>query len=244
MTLSRPYKRIARPFNSPTGSYVGGTIDQSYLAHHDYAPDRTTAIRGYHAIESDLRRLFEFVEPDNRNLDTFSTRIYELLLRAATEFESNCKAILLANGYTSGGDWNIGDYKKIESATRLSEYELRLSIWADSPRQIRPLHQWATGGSLPWYQDYNTVKHNRVDEFTRANLKNAVDAVAAVFAILFAQFNILAFSPHELVSELNDWNGWLTHHNSIFWIKQPRSWNTNECYGFTAVAPAFDSFAF
>jgi hypothetical protein len=247
MTLNRPYKRIARPFNTPSGSYfahVGGTIDESYLVDHNFAPDRTTAIRGYHAIENDLRRVFEFVEPHNKNVDVFSTRLYEIFLRASTEFESNCKSILSANEYNQKRDLNMRDYKKIEAATRLSEYQIRLTIWADAPRVLSPLEPWSSGKSLSWYQDYNTVKHNRTDEFERANLKNTVDAVAALFAILFAQFNILAFSAHELVSSWNDWNGWLAHHNSIFQIKLPTGWTAQECYGFTAMPPTFDAFTF
>jgi hypothetical protein len=244
MTLNRPYKRIARPFNTPSGSYVGGIISESYLVDHNFAPDRTTAIRGYHAIENDLRRVFEFVEPHDRNDNVFSTRLYEIFLRASTEFESNCKSILSANGYTRSGDWNMNDYKKIEAATRLSEYQIQLTIWSDAPRVLKPLAHWSSGGSLPWYQDYNKVKHNRTDEFERANLKNTLDAVAALFAILFAQFNILAFSAHELVSSLEDWNGWLAHHNSIFWIKLPTGWTASECYGFTALTPTFDAFTF
>jgi hypothetical protein len=244
MKLNRPYKRIARPFNIPSSLYLGACIDNSYLVDPNFAPDRTTAIRGYHAIESDLRRVFEFVEPHDRNVDVFSTRLYEIFLRASTEFESNCKSILSANGYTRDGDWNMSDYKKIEAATRLSEYQIQLTIWAGTPRVLQPLAPWSSGGSLPWYQDYNKVKHNRTDEFECANLKNTLDAVAALFAILFAQFNILAFSAHELVSFLNDWNGWLAHHNSIFWIKLPTGWTMNECYGFTALTPTFDAFPF
>ena len=48
----------------------------------------------------DLNEIFDFVEPSNDNTSVYSHRIYELLLRAATEFESNCKGILKANGYT------------------------------------------------------------------------------------------------------------------------------------------------
>lgn len=117
MTLSRPYKRIARPFHSPEGLYVGGCIDKSYLALNDYAPVRVTAIRGCHAIESDLKLRFEFVEPHDYQLDTFSIRLHEIVfLRAATEFEGNGKAIPKAHEYSRGrsGDekWNLSDDRK------------------------------------------------------------------------------------------------------------------------------------
>jgi hypothetical protein len=244
MTLNLAYKRIARPFQSPVGDYIASSIDQSYLTQPEYAPDRATSIRGYHAIESDLRRLFEYVEPDDRNLSTFSTRIYEILLRAATEFEANCKAILSANNYSGPGHWTMRDYKKIERATRLSDYQLQLSTWADGPKVIRPLLAWSNGGSLPWFSAYNSVKHSRVEDFDKANLKNAVEAVAALFAILFSQFNVLAFSPHELVSSVDNWDGWLSHTNSIFWIKASTSWNPEECYGFGPRPASFIPFGF
>jgi len=242
--LQQPYKRIARPFETPTGSFVGGQVDQSYLVQSGYATDRTTFIRGYHALESDLKRLFEYVEPDDRNLKAFSTRLYELLLRASTEFEASCKAILLDNGYSGLSRLNMNDYRKIEGATHLSRYKLRLTVWAGSPREIQPLEQWSSGNPLQWYQAYNDVKHNRIADFHKANLENAVDAVASLFIVLFAQFNVLAFSAHELVSSCDDWNGWLAHPNSIFQVNTPSDWNINECYSFAGIPTVFKPYQF
>lgn len=241
--IVKPFKRIARPFKSPSNSYLGSAVEKSYILKNDYATNRTTAIRAYHVIESDLIRLFEYVEPDVRNLTTFSTRLYEILLRASTEFESNCKAILAENGYSRDGNWTMIDYKKIDLAMRLSEYSLRLPIWADVPREIRPLSHWKKGSSLPWYTAYNSVKHNRITEFKNANLENAVDALGALFVVLFGQFNILTFSAHELVNSYNEWEGWLAHHNSIFSIKLPDTWREDDCYDFSE-STACDVFLF
>ena len=243
MTLANPYKRIARPIDTPHSPWVN-SIERSYLLRPEFATDRTTAIRAYHAIEKDLRQVFDFIEPHDQNLTTFSTRLYEIFLRASTEFESNCKLILSENGYNSIHDFNMGDYKKINQATRLSEYKIQLTIWANAPRLLKPLLSWSSNGSLHWYQKYNTVKHNRSREFHLANLENTVDAVAALFIILFAQFNILAFSAHELVTHLNDVNGWLAHHNSIFWVKVPTSWDEDECYSSASTNETFNQFSF
>ena len=51
--LDNPYKRIARPFDGKHGSWIIGSIDQSYLLSPDFATNRTTAIQAYHAIEKD-----------------------------------------------------------------------------------------------------------------------------------------------------------------------------------------------
>lgn len=39
-----------------------------------------------------------------------------------------------------------------------------------------------------WYQDYNHVKHNRYDQFKKANFGNLMNAFAAVICILHAQW--------------------------------------------------------
>jgi hypothetical protein len=244
MTLANPYKRIARPFDDHRGPWIIGSIEQSYLLRPEFAADRTTLIRAYHAIEKDLRQVFDFIEPDDRNLNTFSTRLYEIFLRASTEFESNCKLILSENGYSRKRDLDMRDYKKIEQATRLSEYQIQLTIWANKPRLLEPLLLWSKGGSLDWYQKYNCVKHDRSRKFHLANLENTVEAVAALFIILFAQFNFLTFSAHELVALYNDWNGWLAHQNSIFWIKVPTSWTEDECYSSASTNETFEQFSF
>ena len=143
----------------------------------------------------------------------------------------------------------MNDYKKIEAATRLSSYELQLMLWADKPRLIRPLAPWEFSKKLPWYDNYHLVKHDRVAEFHLANLENTVEAVAALFAILFAQFSILAFSAHELISWHDNWNGWLAHPNSVFWVKVPNDWDTKDCYGFQngdlqGLNPKFENYPF
>jgi hypothetical protein len=249
MTLPRPYRRIARPFGQPAGDYVGGVVDDCYLADDDYAPDRTSVLRSYHSIESDFRTLFDYIEPHDANLNAYSTRLYEIFLRASTEFESNCKSILADNDYVRAGDWNMGDYKKLEAATHLSSYRLKLTLWSPTPKILQPLQPWGQGDPLPWYQDYNSVKHNRSKEFHRASLSNTLDAVAALFIIVFSQFHILSFSSHEIVGSHSRWGSWISHANSMFWVDVPDNWNANECYGFAnadlpTLNPKFNNFAF
>ena len=65
------------------------------------------------SILRDLNALYDYIEPSDDNLGVFSHRIYELLLRAATEFEANCKGILKAKGYSKPeNEWYVKDYLK------------------------------------------------------------------------------------------------------------------------------------
>jgi len=166
--------------------------DQPYVRDELYANDASHFISAYQLLEADLMKLFTFIEPADANLSTYSHRLYELLLRASTEFEANARAVLVANGYSKTGRWNIFDYAKLEPACRLSAFATTLPVWRGSDSVRRPFSVWAKNqnASLPWYADYNSVKHNRSGEFELATLGNVIDAVSGVFIMLFAQFNI------------------------------------------------------
>lgn len=217
--------------HAPFDRYFRGDLDDSYLTDIGYAADRVTLVRAYHMIERDLVHLFDYVEPTDENLSTFSHRLYELLVRASTEFETNCKAILTANGYAKSGNWNITDYFKINASSHMSDYKLELILWRNGAKVLRPFAEWSAGHSLSWYQDYNTAKHDRSGRFELAKLENVLLAVSSVFAMLFSQFYVLAFRTHPSVGFYSSDGEWFTHQNSIFAIKVPQ-WTEAECYDF------------
>ena len=150
--LLNPFFRVMR-----FGSSHGAPMD--FIYHKTYAKDRYVLVYALKMIENDLKRIFEFIEPSEENLNTYSHRLYELFLRSATEFETNCKQILAANGYTCSRDLNIRDYHKINQAMQLSKYEVKLSMWYPDAKVFIPLEEWERGSGLTWYQEYNLVKH-------------------------------------------------------------------------------------
>ena len=78
-----------------------------------YAQDPEHYVRAYLLLQKDLEELFDYVEPSDQNLNCYSYRTHELLLRACVEVEANCKAILLENGYPKPrDDMNRNDYIK------------------------------------------------------------------------------------------------------------------------------------
>ena len=89
MGLQKPYYRIMRP--------LGGSLFCEYIYDKRYATDRSGLCRAYQILENDLKTIFEFIEPNDDNCKSYSHRTYELFLRSATEFETNCKRILTAN---------------------------------------------------------------------------------------------------------------------------------------------------
>lgn len=195
MAITNPYHRLWRPLKGY--EFLGmifregtPTPTLDYLTDSNFAnqPEMQSLLTTAHLIIRDLYEIFNYVEPNDTNLMTFSHRIYELLLRTATEFESNCKGILDANGYIARGNMTIVDYFRIASVQRLSEYRVTFDRWAQN-HEFQPFAAWSTStyAPLPWYQGYNNVKHNRFANFHEANLDNLMNAVSGLLSILHAQ---------------------------------------------------------
>jgi hypothetical protein len=65
-----------------------------------------------------------------------------------------------------------------------------------APPILKPFEPWKSvrglpspgGLGLPWYQAYNASKHDRQDEFKKANFDNLVMAVAGLLVLISSQF--------------------------------------------------------
>ena len=204
-----------------------------YIIHKDYAPDAAHYIRAFELLQQDFLRLFEYIEPADSNEGTYSFRCMEVLVRACGEVESNCKAILKANGYVRSEESKMPDYRKLEVTHHLSSYSVRLPVWRGMQAVRRPFALWAEGKSPTWYKDYHGVKHSRHEEFEKASFANVIDAMSGVVALLASQFYTYDFKPQ----------GWGTHIGqpdggyeiaigNYFHVRFPTNWNASDCYDF------------
>jgi hypothetical protein len=196
-------------------------------------------------IQKDLNLLFDYVEPSDTNLDTYSFRIHELLLRTCVEIEANFKAILTENGYRKSS-MNILDYHKINASHRLSSYEIRLPLWTGHLNVRRPFENWQNNHNLPWYTIYNNTKHDRHSKFSQASFLHLTDAVCALVALLSAQFWTHDYSPADwFLSAGGPDDGFESAIGSYFRVKFPTDWPISEQYDFEwhAIRSLTDPFA-
>lgn len=160
-----------------------------YIRHPNLSSDPEHYIPAFEIIQKDLVELFDYVEPDDINLSTFSYRIHQLFVRCCIEIEANFKAILKENQYVISQDYNIKDYHKTEKSHFLSRYEIKLPFWRGHSKFLKPFEAWSSKeGRLEWYQHYNSAKHDRHAAFTQANLDNLLQAVSALAVLLCSQF--------------------------------------------------------
>lgn len=220
MNIRTPFHRIYRPQIDWPNSWYNDwiyIIDQNYAKH----PEHYT--RAYKIIQDDLLKLFEYIEPSDINLETYSYRIHELFMRTCIEIEANFKAILKENWYEPKDKnnkirdekyWNINDYMKINESHLLEKFTIDFPIWEWEKKNIIPFQNWGYNSPLNWYQDYNNSKHDRHLNFKKANFENLINAVSWLLIILSSQFRTEDFFPGtQWISWAGDsyywWNFWI-----------------------------------
>ena len=135
------------------------------------------------AIEHDLVELSRYVEFDEKNFDCFSIEIARILLASGAEVDVVCKQICKAI-----------DAKSRAAKIHLYRNEIKLKF-PGIPRfqvllprfglTLKPWDEWNKPKGVPlWWTAYNKIKHQRDSEYQKANLKNALNAVAGLFVML------------------------------------------------------------
>jgi hypothetical protein len=175
------------------GSYSEGGLSR-YILHPLYAENASNYTRAFEIIQTDFLKIFEYIEPCDRNSSCYSHRINNLLIMICCEVETNFKAILDENGYKKNKT-TINDYKSINKTHLLSSYEVKIPYWKGDGSKIRPFECWKDESKLEWYQLYNDLKHNRQKEFEKATLGNLVKAICGLVVVLSSQFYTESFSP-------------------------------------------------
>ena len=239
MPITKPYPLTIRQFSD--GEYSEGGRWQ-YIRHIDYSHKPSNYIRSYLLIQDDLIDLFKYVEPSDDSLKTYSFRIQELFIRTCIEIEANFKAIFSMNTYTPKGRLSIEDYYLINTSHYLSSYMVKLPYWSgDQITAMRqPFRAWGEPKNvckpwnLPWYQDYNAVKHDRANSLHLANLENLIDAYCGLVAVITSQYLFEGFSPAPEYLALNSgWNdGFESAIGDYFRVRIPQHVPEDERYNF------------
>jgi len=135
------------------------------------------------AIEHDLEVLSRFVEFDERNFGAFGIEIARLLLACGAETDVVCKqACIKLNAASKAA--TITAYRKalVAAYPTIPSFEVTIPRFGLS---LHPWDEWRRPNGVPfWWTAYNKTKHQRHSEYQRANLKNALNAVAGLFVMV------------------------------------------------------------
>lgn len=141
--------------------------------------------RFFLAIEKQLIDSHRYIEPVKANYNTFSIHYRSIILQACSEFENICKKIC---DMQPDDRKNINDYLHFiwKYHQRFFEIEISIPLYNEKLMLFIEGEKLLEGGKLPFWQAYNEIKHQ--GKIEQATFKNAIDSVAALFAILLAWY--------------------------------------------------------
>lgn len=174
--IDRPYRRVWRP-----------GVPARYCLERAYAPDLHELCGQYTGLENRLRVLLNRGGASEAALAAGGRRVYRLLRETRYELDYNLQAILKANGYPGRARaWSWRDYTALEPLLRLSAYQIRLPA-SGRALLLRPFAGWLEG-EPEWYRGEYPLLFPRRGEVEGASLNKALQMLAALHCVLYAQF--------------------------------------------------------
>lgn len=151
--------------------------------------DYNNYIRQLELILDELFDIFKVVSPHSRNMTVFGNAIRNVLILSCTEVNSLMKSVLNGNGYIVDRP-NMNDYRQLITPMKLSDYTLSFR-YINEVGGNTPFGEWEpkeNSKSPSWYKAYNDVKHDRINNFKEANLRNAIEATLGFATMLIATY--------------------------------------------------------
>lgn len=169
----------------------------------------------------EVKELFRVLEPASVNDHSYGHRLRELLILLCTEVEACWSGVLRANKLAeeAGGRYTTKHYVRVCTPLRLSEWKVFLRDYPD--REFQPFKYWnilLPTASLPWYDSYNKVKHDREGSFARSTYLSVLEAAAALHILQVAQWGPGVFSSMR------------DNRFSIFYISELPAYELSETY--------------
>ena len=152
------------------------------------------------ALEKDLETISRYVELTSDNDNTYSIELAKLLFAASSEFDVVMNELCKMLAPTERRKY-IDDYRKIIKV-HLPEMINEKVYINRFGLNFQPLIVWGKEldeGLVPsqsdsknpvWWKGYNDVKHNRVEHYDKANLKNTMNASGALLLVTIYYYKI------------------------------------------------------
>ncbi len=157
----------------------------------NYRKEYLSHIRQLDYILDQLKEVFRVVEPSLDNKETYGNTLRNIIILSCTEIDSMMSNILKSNSfYVKDDKYNTKHYVKLKEALRLTEYTLTFNEYEDLGA-FSPYFNWnkeMPSVTIPWYDVYNKVKHDRQANMHLANMDNALASIAAYAILVVAQY--------------------------------------------------------
>lgn len=140
--------------------------------------------RYFLALDADLTRLTRYIEFTAANKDVYSVELLRILLAAGTETDVLLHDISARYEPALPAKPTIDDYRSAVTAKFPNFHQIEVTV---SRYQLvfRPWSSWTLIATKNpgWWKAYTQTKHHPSQNFSRANLYNALEAVAGLFVV-------------------------------------------------------------
>jgi hypothetical protein len=152
----------------------------------------------YKNLEHEVLEIAYHIHFDDTQTDVYSVKISELLLRCAIEIEAIAKELYEENGgymHLQNDDGHDRDLffdtdflKFLDQKWSLAKKQIDVSginfyFTKLENQRLTPLKNAEKHGKCDWKCAYQAVKHNRSKEIKKANVKNLIRAMAALYLL-------------------------------------------------------------
>ena len=178
-------RSVARPIYRLNGDF-GGLINPG--ADQELEEIKNTW-REIEVLTHDLEHCFNVNSPFEANWDSYGLYYERIIYIACIGVESLFRKILDDNAINTPGA-NMNLFVRLKPHLRLEEYSVRLQRYPWL-KPVASFANWDTSNpskSLPWYQAYNSLKHDKRRNQHVASMKNAISAVVAYYCLSYATF--------------------------------------------------------
>lgn len=146
----------------------------------------------YKNIESEFNNLMFNIHIDDKQLDVYSSKISDLILRASTEIESLSKELYKINGGEKSENikydedaitflnnlWKLHTKKVIISSYNCFTTNKELSPFVKNEKRTG-----STRLTYSWNNSYQNLKHDRANSFTFGSIKYLFDVTSALYLL-------------------------------------------------------------
>ena len=151
----------------------------------------------YLNLEEKFINTTKYVEVTKDNYFSYSIEYTSLLLNICSEIDVIFKEIC---NFNQSDHKCINDYFKVVNTKFSNIFKEKVTSSFDSI-ELTPFCGWTSEDRPVWWENYNNVKHGRLENFNRGNLKNVLNALAGLYILeryLLKNIADNSSNPHEL----------------------------------------------
>jgi hypothetical protein len=174
----------------------------------------------YLAIENDFRKLSRYIEFTKANDSTFSIELARIIMAGTQETDGIMKKICKFIQPGSNPK-NIKEYRSIikEKLPRFVDETVEIEVYG---MKSKPWSKWKKNiedNSPEWWIANNGLKHDRTQNFEKANLKNAYNCVGALLISTLYLYKLEIEAKNNRTISWPDLTSLLKSENSLFKLK-------------------------